>query len=141
MCRKTRVVYFSSTRLLAVMETLQVGDLTKESQKSNKRIKIRDIKRDKQAPLGRARLVPTVHFHEQPNWRLLACPMFLHWTRHHSDETIIVLFAPRKTKAGVGWSRSRRGKIVFVHFYERPKYLTTHWNAVVHSCWNLKAGL
>ena len=102
--------------VLVVMETLQVGDLTKESQKSNKRIK-KGTSKETSKHL-QARLMPIVHFPEQPNWRLLACPMFLHRTRHHSHETIIVLFAPRKTKAGVGWSRTRRGKIVFVHFYE-----------------------
>jgi hypothetical protein len=84
MNRKTHVLYFS----LTVMKKLQVGDLTEEKSNNNKRIKRRAAKRDKQAHLGRARLVLTVHFPEQPIWWFLACPMFLHLTRHPSRETI-----------------------------------------------------
>lgn len=62
-----------------------------------------------------------VHFPKQPIWWLLACPMFLHLTRH-SLETIDVLFEPWETKAGVGWSQIKRGKIVFVHLSDRPDY-------------------
>jgi hypothetical protein len=44
--------------------------------------------------------------------------MFLHLTRHPSRETI----EPWETKAGVGWSQIKRGKIVFVHLSDRPDY-------------------